>query len=691
MYRKFTYKILFLLFFTTCIAFSQKVKVACVGNSVTYGAGIKDRTTKSYPAQLQKLLGDTYKVENFGFSGATMLKNGHKPYWEKSVFKKSQDFEPNIVIIHLGLNDQGNNNWPKHKDEFIADYLEMISIYKNLPSKPKVIICKMTPTFSGHHWFEEGMRENFKEIQSKIAKIAKVANVQLIDLHEKLYLFPEYFPDNLHPTEKGAKIIAQQTYSAITGNFGGLQLPLLFGEKMVLQRNQPIEISGIANAKDELKIRFNEQEKTVKVPKNGKWEAIFSKMKAGGPHKLSVKSKVSEDITINEVYIGEVWLASGQSNMDWKVKQSKNTKTVLKDSLNNQIFLFSLNPSILKQGKFIEDEFRLINADNYFKASGWSNTNTEIIENFSAVAYAFAYNLQKELKIPIGIVCNAVGGATTQSYISRNSLEKEHFGVNLLNDTWLNPMVDVWVANKIVENIGDKNKKGVRHPYDPTILFDAGIEPIKNYPFKGVIWYQGESNADQVKLHEKLFKMLIKDWRNQFQNPDLPFYFVQLTSIERSGWGFFRDSQRKLLSIKNTGMAVTLDIGNRTDVHPTQKWTVGKRLSNIALAKTYDKNIAYSGPLFDFVNVIDNKLEVYFQFSEGLKTKDNQPVNDIKIAGADKIFKPAKSRIKNNILQVWHPNIKKPRYIRYGFSPYTDSNLTNKSGLPASTFSNEID
>lgn len=691
MNSKYNYCLVFMVFFMVFSVHSQKIKVACVGDSVTFGAGINDRESNSYPAQLQNLLGENYQVENFGFSGATLLKNGHKPYWEKSVFKESQEFEPNIVIIHLGLNDQGNNNWPKYKDEFIADYLAMISVYKNLPSKPKVIICKMTPTFSGHHWFEEGMRENFKEIQSKIEEIAKTANVQLIDLHEKLYLFPEYFPDNLHPTEKGAKIIAEQTFSAISGDFGGLKLPLLFGEKMVLQRNKPIKIHGTANAKDEIKINFNGQEKCIDVSSNGKWEVIFPEMKAGGPYKLAVKSQLSKDIIINEVYIGEVWLASGQSNMDWRVRQSKNANTVLKDSLNDQIFLFSLDPKILMTGKFTEEESRLINADNYFKASGWSNTNTKIIENFSAVAYAFAYNLQKELKIPVGVVCNAVGGAPTQSYISRGSMEQEHETINLLNDTWLNPMVDIWVANKIVENICFKNRKGVRHPYDPTILFDSGIEPIKNYPFKGVIWYQGESNADQVKLHEKLFKMLIKDWRNQFKNPDLPFYYVQLTSMQRPGWEFFRDSQRKLLSIKNTGMAVTLDVGNRTDVHPKQKWVVGKRLSNIALAKTYHKNIAYSGPLFDFVNVIDNKLEVHFQFSEGLKTNDNQQVKDIKIAGADKAFKHAKSRIRNNILEVWHPEIKNPRYVRYGFSPYTESNLTNKSGLPASTFSNEIE
>ncbi|MET2986511.1 GDSL-type esterase/lipase family protein [Aureibaculum conchae] len=683
----------FILFVATQIVMSnaQTIKVACIGNSVTYGAGIENREQNSYPAQLQQLLGETYQVENFGFNGATMLKNGHKPYWDKEVFQESQAFLPNIVIIHLGLNDQGNNNWPEHKDEFVADYLEMITIYQNLASKPKVIICKMTPTFSGHHWFEEGMRESFKEIQAKIEKIADSANVQLIDLHEKLYLFPEYFPDNLHPTKKGAAIIAQQAYSAITGNFGGLQLPLLFGEKMVLQRNKPVKISGISNANDDLKITFNGHKKLVQVPDNGKWQAIFPVMKAGGPHKLSIQSKLSEDITINEVYIGEVWLASGQSNMDWRVNQSKHAKTVLIDSLNERLFLFSLDPKVLKAGKLTHEELSLINAQDYFKSMGWSNTNTEIIENFSAVAYAFGYNLQKELNIPIGIVCNAVGGAPTQSYISRSTMEQDHQSIDLLNDTWLNTMSDVWVANRMVENIADKNKKGVRHPYEPTILFDAGIEPIKNYPFKGVIWYQGESNAEQIMLHEKLFKMLVEDWRKQFNNPELPFYYVQLSSMERLGWGAFRDSQRRLLSIPNTGMAVSSDVGHRTDVHPTQKWVVGKRLSNIALAKTYGKNIAFSGPLLDYVNVLGDKLEVHFQFGEGLKTKDNKPVKDIEIAGTDRVFKSAKSTIKHDILEVWHPQIKNPRYVRYGYKPFTEANLANKSGLPASTFSNLVE
>lgn len=208
MYKKFFFVIVLLSFVVQVSA--QTIKVACVGNSVTYGMGIADRETNSYPVKLQHLLGADYEVENFGFSGATMLKKGHKPYWEKEVFQESQDFAPNIVVIHLGLNDQGNNNWPQHKDEFEQDYLDMISVYQNLPSKPEIYICKMTPTFSGHHWFEEGMRENFQEVQSKIEAVAQKADVKLINLHEPLYRFPEYFPDNLHPTKEGAAIIANK-------------------------------------------------------------------------------------------------------------------------------------------------------------------------------------------------------------------------------------------------------------------------------------------------------------------------------------------------------------------------------------------------------------------------------------------------------------------------------------------------
>ncbi|WP_282073636.1 GDSL-type esterase/lipase family protein [Polaribacter atrinae] len=692
MNAKNDYLLTLILLFFAFICNSQIIKVACIGDSVTYGSGIENREDNSYPEQLQQLLGSSYRVKNFGYPGATMLKKGHKPYWEKSEFKKSQEFTPNIVIIHLGLNDQGNNNWPKHKDEFESDYLDMITVYKKLPSKPKVIICKMTPTFSGHHWFEEGMRENFKEIQSKIEEIAAKSSVEVIDLHEPLYRYPELFPDNLHPTKEGAKIISKKVYGAIKGDYGGLQLPMLYAENMVLQRNKPIKFNGIANVNETITVQFKNQIKIAKTDFNGRWNISFYPMEAGGPYALKFYT-ANKTIEINNVYVGEVWLASGQSNMDFKVRDMESASTVLKDSLSKNVFLFSMDGKALSGQKFNEQDLLNCNTKDYFKNTGWITSTENNLKNFSAVAYAFAYKLQKKLNVPIGIICNAVGGSPIQSWISRESMEQKHETINLLNDTHLNPMVDKWVADRIVLNMEDvaKNKIKARHPYQPTFLFDSGILPIKEYAINGVIWYQGESNTEQLELHSKLFKMLVTDWRTHFNNKELPFYYVQLSSIDRPNWGPFRDSQRSLLEIPNTGMVVSMDVGNKKDVHPKKKWIVGERLSNIALHKSYNFNTAFSGPLLDFVNVKGNILEVYFKYNEGLKTIDNLSVKDIFIANSDKKFVPAKAKIVKNTLQVWSSEIKKPRYIKYGYTSFSSGNLVNKQDLPASTFSNIIE
>ncbi|MCR8668703.1 GDSL-type esterase/lipase family protein [Aestuariibaculum sp. M13] len=685
MFSKF---ICLILILQTFIIHSQKIKVACVGNSVTYGYNIENREENCYPSQLQNLLGHQYEVGNFGHSGATLLKNGHKPYWDKKEFTESKEFLPNIVVIHLGLNDQGNNNWPDHKGEFIDDYLDMISTYQNLPTNPKVFICRMSPTFSGHHWFEEGMRESFKEIQSKIENVAKIANVSLIDLHEPLYRYPEYFPDNLHPTKEGATILAQKVYQAIAKDYGGLKVSNLYGENMVFQRNEPVVVTGVSNPDDEITVVLNTTKLVTKPDENGIWKAIFQAMEAGGPYRLKIESKLYDNIEISKVYIGEVWLASGQSNMDFQVSQMQFSETVLKDSINPNVFVFSMDPKVLKSTAFTREELALCRANNYFEYSGWTNSDGDILKKFSAVAYAYACNLQKKLNVPVGVVCNAVGGSTTQSWISRKSMEQTHETISLLNDTWFNPLVDTWVSERKSQNFrGDKFLK-TRHPYDATFLFDSGILPLSSYNFKGVIWYQGESNTNHIALHSRLFRMLVTDWRTHFNKSDLPFYYVQLSSINRPNWGDFRDEQRKLLSIPNTGMVVSLDVGDKTDVHPKKKWVVGTRLANVALAKTYKKSISFSGPLFDYVNVLDDKLKVAFKYSSVLKTIDGFPVKDLEIAGEDKLFVKAQSKIEKNLLILWSTEIKDPRYVRYGYTSFSEGNLTNASGLPTSTFSN---
>lgn len=684
-------RILGFLLFLSFNSQAQSIKVACVGNSVTYGMGINSREDNSYPAQLQKLLGNDYDVKNFGFSGATMLKNGHKPYWTKSVFKESQVFQPDIVVIHLGLNDQGNNNWPEHKDEFFDDYLSMIGVYQNLNSKPKIYLCKMSPTLSGHHWFEEGMRENFKEIQSKIEEIASKTSLTLIDLHEPLYRFPEYLPDNLHPTKEGAIIIANKVYSSISGDYGGLQLPVLFGENMVMQQGDSLNIYGKADANTRIEVKFDHDSKSTEADINGFWNAKFDVLPAGGPYSLDIKTSKNEHIHIKKVFVGEVWLASGQSNMAFQMKNIGKATEILHDSIHPNIHLFSMRGAAWPDsGKFTKEQLLSCNAESYFKSSGWLLSSTETVASFSAVAYSFAFQLQKELGVPIGIICNAVGGSTTQSWISRESMELQHQTIDLLNDTHNHSMVQPWVNQRKMENFKDLKEYGIkaRHPFDPTFLFDAGIVGIKSYSFRGVLWYQGESNAERPRLHSLLFKTLVNDWRMHFQKLEMPFYYVQLSSLNRPSWGQFRDSQRRLLEIPNTGMAVTLDLGDRKNVHPKRKWKVGERLSKIALNNDYAKNIEYSGPLFDYVNINSNKMLITFKHCSGLKTMDNEKVKDIEVAGFDQVFQPANAVIVEDKLEVWSESISHPRYVRYGYTPYSEGNLINYAGLPASTFSN---
>jgi len=422
---------------------------------------------------------------------------------------------------------------------------------------------------------------------------------------------------------------------------------------------------------------------------DGSWKIQLPAMKAGGPYKFEVKTSDKEKIKLDKVYVGEVWLASGQSNMDWPISKLNSAKKVLQDSIHSNVFVMSMDPKVLGSHVFSEEEMSKLNANDYFDYSKWTRSDVNIIGKFSGIGYSSAHHLASNLQIPIGIICNAVGGSTTQSWISRESMETTHETVDLLNDRWFHPKVMNWVSKRKSENFKGYKYYNERHPYDPTLLFDAGILPLKDFNFKGVIWYQGESNANDDSLHTKLFKMLVLDWRKHFNKKHMPFYYVQLSSIEREGWGSFRNSQRNALdALENLGMVVSSDIGNRTDVHPRIKWPVGYRLAKIALAKLYSYDNTYSGPLLDFVNVVNNTLEVHFKYGNGLKTQDGDVVKDIEIAASNKIFVKAQAKIVNNKLVVWSHKVKEPRYVRYGYSSFTEGNLVNSSLLPASTFSN---
>ena len=256
-----------------------------------------------------------------------------------------------------------------------------------------------------------------------------------------------------------------------------------------------------------------------------------------------------------------------------------------------------------------------------------------------------------------------------------------------------NDFIQDWVRGRAALNVKKSSAKFQRHPYEPCYLYESGILSLQQYPIKGVIWYQGESNAHNKDAHEKLFKLLVQSWRKNWSNDELPFYFVQLSSLNRPSWPWFRDSQRRLMKeIPNTGMAVCTDRGDSLDVHPIRKQEVGERLAYWALNKTYGHPVVPSGPLFKSVAFNKHMAIVSFDYAEGLKAaEEGEELKTFEVAGEDQIFYPAKAVVEGNQVKVWTEKVKEPKIVRYGWQPFTRANLVNGAGLPASTFRSDVE
>jgi sialate O-acetylesterase len=672
--------------------YPDTIRVACIGNSVTYGYGITDREKDSYPARLQEILGEKYEVINFGFSGATMLQKGHKPYSEKPPFAEALDFKPHIVVIHLGLNDTDPRNWAHYKDEFIPDYQEMINLFENIETEPapRVWICRMTPIFSWHKRFKTGTRDDFWEIQKAIEETAREEELTLIDLHTPLYSRSDLFPDAVHPSEEGAGIIAKTVYSHITGDFGGLSLSPLYTNHMVMQREKPVRIFGTANTGEQIKVEFAGNESIVHSGPDGSWSAEFEPMGAGGPYELSISADTT--ITISDILMGEVWLCSGQSNMAFLLKREKHFETEIPKAGLPEIRLFNFNTVAWPGGgQFTMEQMKKTNRGEYFNLGPWQKCTPETAAEFSAISYYFGRELKENLGVPVGLIHNAVGGSNTESWISRKALEFHPEFVDMLEDWLHNDQVQDWCRERASDNLKNADNPNQLHPFAPSYLYGTGIRPLEKYPFRGVIWYQGESNAERIRQHEKLFPTMVSDWRRFFRNEEMPFYYVQLSSLNRETWPEFRDSQRRLMSeIPNTGMVVCSDIGDPTDVHPKNKKDIGYRLSLWALAKVYGRDLVYSGPLYRSKEIRRNKITLYFDHTgSGLSASGNNDVRSFELAGKDDVYMPAKVKIRKHSVVLRGKGLQGPRNARYGWKPYTDANLINSEGLPASTFSTE--
>lgn len=293
--------------------------------------------------------------------------------------------------------------------------------------------------------------------------------------------------------------------------------------------------------------------------------------------------------------------------------------------------------------------------------------------------------LQDSLHVPVGLICNAVGGSTTESWTDRFSLEANFPAI--LKDWTTNDFTQQWARERALLNLKRSTSPFKRHPYEPCYLYEAGILPLEKYPIKGVIWYQGESNAHNMQAHSRLFKLLVEGWRKQWNNARLPFYFVQLSSLNRPSWTWFRDSQRLLMQdIPYTGMAVSSDKGDSLDVHPTDKRPIGERLARWALCHEYGKAIVPSGPLFKRATLENDTVVVEFAYGEGLHTSDGKPLTHFEVATYEGFYFPARAEIRKNKVILYTDKVKHPKFVRYGWQPFTRANLVNGDGLPASTF-----
>ena len=566
---------------------SEPIKVACVGNSITYGMKLENRERDAYPSQLQRLLGDGYVVGNFGKSGATLLRHGHRPYFEQAEYRQAMDFAGDIVVIHLGINDTDPRNWPHYSEEFVGDYLALMDSLRSVNPKARFLIARMTPIGDTHPRFLTGTKQYHGEIQAAIEEVARLSGAQLFDLYEPLYHYPWMLPDALHPIPEGAAILAQTVYSAITGDFGGLQLPFWYSDNMVLPRDKVFSVKGLANAGEKVTVQLGKKRYTAQAGSDGKWEVALGPFPATESTRLQVFTK-SRKLSFENVALGDIWLLSGQSNMEFQLRQSSTAEDAA-GAADSGLRLLDIKcnwrtDNVAWSAEAVDSVQHL----QYFKPASWTETTPEAAARFSAIGYYFGKELRDSLQVPVGLICNAVGGSTAESWVDRELLETRY--PQILRKWLDNPLIMPWARGRAKKNLS--GGQGTRHPYEPCYLWESAILPLKDCPVTGVLWYQGESNAENIPVHEKLFPLLVDSWRGVFG--DIPFYYAQLSSMNRPTWPAFRASQARLQHCRpGLGMVVTQDLGEWEEVHYKQKKPVGERFAALALSKYYGRSHSF--------------------------------------------------------------------------------------------------
>lgn len=500
---------------------------------------------------------------------------------------------------------------------------------------------------------------------------------------------------------KFQKILSIVLFSCVaTFLHAEVKLPNILSSHAVLQRDQPIHIWGWASPGEAVTVRFHDQSRTATADDIGKWSLWLMPEHAGGPYTLTAEGTSGSPVTLTDILIGDVWVASGQSNMEFPLKGFPGS-AVLKNG-----------PQEIAQANLPTVRLlRIEKNSSYYPVNNvsatWTECTPQTAADFSAVAYFFGREINAREHVPIGLIDSTWGGTPVDAWISMDRIGSDaglmpifaswaHFADGLADRDLL--LARDKQQDEAAAREGKPKPQHSWHPdgisWEPAGLYNGMIAPLAPYTIKGAIWYQGETNSDpkRAPMYHRFFSAMIQDWRNQWREGDFPFLYVQISNFNSPGenWGAVRDAQRRTLAVSNTAMAVTLDIGEKGNVHPPDKQTVGARLALAARALVYgEPQLEYSGPLFRTSTIEGDSIRVWFDHAEsGLSAHGAAPAG-FEIAGEDGKFVPATARIDGSTVVVQAQGISHPKYVRYGWASWTDANLFNKEGLPASTFTSQ--
>jgi sialate O-acetylesterase len=498
----------------------------------------------------------------------------------------------------------------------------------------------------------------------------------------------------------------------------------LFTDHMVLQHDQLLPVWGTAAANEKVVVRIGNQTASATTGVDGKWMLKFPRLKAGGPYTMTIIGE--NTVTINDVYAGEVWLCSGQSNMDFTVaKEDRYWCGVY----NEEEELAKANYPLIR----VFDTDFTPSAEPLPDVTGkWELISPATVGHLSAIAYFFAREIQAKINMPIGLITTAYGASTAEAWVRREALAQNPKFEPLLNKfnakltTYRSQLADTAAMNKLKrtqEEFRAAQEKAkaegkpapsgkapslanpVRDQHNPYVLWNGMVQPLVPYAIRGALWYQGESNLNSAGTYAEMMETLIRDWRTQWGQGDFPFYYVQLANISK-GVGKteyvmtpaaggqdadVRNAQLKNLAIPNTGMVVAIDNANpenMSDVHPKNKQEIARRLALIARANVYgEKKLSFSGPLYDRMKVEGNKIRLHFTHTDGGLIAKDGDLKGFAIAGKDKKYVWGTAKIEGDYVIVSSPEVTEPVAVRYGYASNPPTSLYNKANmLPASPF-----